>query len=162
MQLNQLFTDTSWYRWIPVGVSTSLYTLRSSLYFQKVLWTFTAAAQPCNCQQKKFKVTLKQASHWPIIKNKRVLSRWFDRMKFALIIFLRSFRFALHDHRTKSQSGNRKITSDRRTKVWHGRLQPILDYLRLLFSPDASSPNASFFHLIFHLTSDQLVNGTPT
>ena len=75
-------------------------------------------------------------------KNRRVRSRWFDRMKFAPIIFQQSFR-------SHCQTVGPNLTGAIENYLWSSdqslTWQTTADYHRLSFSPVASSPTARFF-----------------
>ena len=88
----------------------------------------------------------------------RVRGWWFDRMKFAPIIFLRSFRSHCP---TVGPNLTLAIENYLRSSDQSLTLQTTTDYLRLLFSPDASSPTARFFIRFSIRSSDYSGNGTP-
>ena len=78
-----------------------------------------------------------------------VRSGWFDRMKFAPIISLRSLRSHCPTVGTKSHIGNRKlppIVGPKSDMADYCRLPPIIIFPRRKFS------HCPIFHLIFHPT----------
>ena len=79
-------------------------------------------------------------------------------MKFAPIIFHRSFRSHCP---TVGPNLTLAIKNSLRSSDQSLTWQTTADYLRLLFSPDASSPTARFFIRFFIRSSDQSGNGTP-